>query len=65
MTINFVRINLWQGLLLITLLGIFTLPAQAAIPDNIDYQGYLTDSGGSPINGTVSVTNKPSTNRYY
>jgi parallel beta-helix repeat protein len=30
--------------------------AQAAIPDNIDYQGYLTDSVGAPLNSIVSVT---------
>jgi hypothetical protein len=28
----------------------------AAVPQTINYQGYLTDSGGNPINGTVSMT---------
>src|SRR4030067_2468809 len=27
----------------------------AAIPYTINYQGYLTDSGGNPVNGTVSM----------
>src|SRR4030067_1859369 len=27
----------------------------AAIPYTINYQGYLTDSGGDPIDGTVSM----------
>jgi hypothetical protein len=45
--------------------GIFTMvflfvlgfsPANAAIPYTINYQGYLTNAGGSPVNGTVSMT---------
>ena len=28
----------------------------AAVPRAINYQGYLTDSGGAPINTTVSMT---------
>lgn len=45
--------------------GIFTMvflfvlgfsPANAAIPYTINYQGYLTDAVGSPVNGTVSMT---------
>lgn len=28
----------------------------AAIPSKIDYQGYLTNSSGVPVNGTVSIT---------
>ena len=42
-------------LLLIALLGIFTLPVHAAVPDDLNYQGYLTNSSGSPINGTVFI----------
>lgn len=30
--------GIWQWLLIFTLLGIYTLPAQAVIPDNIDHQ---------------------------
>lgn len=33
----------------------FATPA-AAIPQQIGYQGYLTDSGGAPYQGTVSMT---------
>ena len=45
--------------------GIFTMvflfvlgfsPANASIPYTINYQGYLTDAMGSPVNGTVSMT---------
>ena len=30
--------------------------AQSAIPETINYQGYLTDNSGNPINATVSMT---------
>jgi len=45
--------------------GIFTMvflfvvgfsPANAAIPYTVNYQGYLTNAVGSPVNGTVSMT---------
>jgi hypothetical protein len=39
----------------ILLLLCFTTPA-SAIPQQIAYQGYLTDSGGVPHNGTISMT---------
>ncbi len=32
-----------------------TTSATADIPDELSYQGYLTDSGGTPIDTTVSV----------
>jgi hypothetical protein len=48
--------NAWQWLALITLLSIFALPARAAVPDNIDYQGYLTDTGGAPLTRTVFIS---------
>ncbi len=32
--------------------------ASAAIPETINYQGYLTDSGGNPVNSTVNVVFK-------
>jgi hypothetical protein len=47
------------------LCGIFTMvflfvlgfsPANAAIPYTVNYQGYLTNAIGSPVNGTVSMT---------
>jgi hypothetical protein len=37
--------------LLISLSG----PGQAAIPRTLNFQGYLTNAGGSPINGTVAM----------
>ena len=29
--------------------------ANAAIPQTIAYQGYLTNSGGTPVSGTVAI----------
>ena len=31
-------------------------PARAAVPDEISFQGFLTDTSGVPVNGTVSMT---------
>lgn len=36
----------------------FPLVSIAAIPQYINYQGYLTDSSGTPINGAVTITFK-------
>ena len=36
--------------------SIMTGDAKAAIPETINYQGYLTDNSGNPINATVSMT---------
>jgi hypothetical protein len=33
----------------------FLVPAAVAVPQTINYQGYLEDSGGTPVNGTVSM----------
>lgn len=33
-----------------------SIAAYAATPQTINYQGYLTDSGGNPVNGMVSMT---------
>lgn len=44
---------------IITMVFLFFLgfsTADAAIPYTINYQGYLTDSTGLPVNGTVSMT---------
>jgi hypothetical protein len=38
------------------ILGIAPSAANAAIPPQIEYQGYLTDGGGKPINGNRQVT---------
>ncbi|MDH5191279.1 MAG: hypothetical protein OEW89_08510 [Gammaproteobacteria bacterium] len=48
--------KLWQWFCIVMMFSVFALPVKSAIPDNIDYQGYLTDSGGSPLNGSVNVT---------
>ncbi|CAN2047817.1 putative Secreted protein containing LamG-like jellyroll fold domain protein [Candidatus Magnetomoraceae bacterium gMMP-1] len=37
------------------LLGLIPFMAYA-VPNTVNYQGYLTDSGGSPVNGTVDLT---------
>jgi hypothetical protein len=39
----------------ILVLSILSLTVFADIPNKINYQGYLTDSGGTPINGPVSM----------
>ena len=36
-------------------LFVFTSLIYAAVPQKINYQGYLTDSTGTPVNGTVSM----------
>lgn len=41
---------------LVMLAGLCPIAASAAIAGGIDYQGYLTDSVGSPVNAPVSVT---------
>jgi len=49
---------------LISLLGILILliivpfSGYAAVPQTINYQGYITDSGGTPIDATVQMTFK-------
>jgi hypothetical protein len=39
----------------IAVIGIASLSAQAAVPQLINYQGRLTDGGGSPENGVFSI----------
>ena len=53
---NNVSTCIYQRLVFIVLLVCFTLPIHAAIPNYLDYQGYLADSGGVPVNTTVSIT---------
>jgi len=48
--------KIWPAIFLLFVAGLYTVTARAVIPDNISYQGYLTDSTGSPINVPVSVT---------
>lgn len=45
------------GLVIFVILTVFSPFANwAAIPTQINYQGYLTDSSGTPIQGTVALT---------
>ena len=54
--------NLWRndrvvGLGLGVLLVLVMIPCTAlAVPQEINYQGYLTDAEGNPLNGSVSMT---------
>ncbi|GMQ83767.1 MAG: hypothetical protein BMS9Abin06_0507 [Gammaproteobacteria bacterium] len=48
--------KIWPAIFLLFVAGLYTVTARAVIPDNISYQGYLTDSSGSPIDVPVSVT---------
>jgi len=50
-----IKNNLRQALLLL-MLGLIPQIAWAEVPNVINYQGYLTDSSGSPLKGTVNVT---------
>ena len=46
---------IWLRIGLLSLLVMF--PASAlAVPEVINYQGYLTDAGGNPLNGDVAIT---------
>ena len=47
-----------RSLILITFAAImlFSTIALADVPEMINYQGRLTDTGGDPVNGTVSIT---------
>ncbi|MBI5739468.1 MAG: hypothetical protein HZA16_02005 [Nitrospirae bacterium] len=53
--INKLRGRLSQGILLLALMLKISY-AFAAVPQTIDYQGYLTDSERNPVNGSVSLT---------
>ncbi len=50
-----IKKNLRQALLWL-MLGLVPQLACAEVPNVINYQGYLTDSSGSPLKGTVNVT---------
>ena len=49
---NFLRFVLCAGLVLLAPL------TPAAPPQTINYQGYLTNAGGTPVNSTVGMTFK-------
>jgi len=40
----------------IVLLLLWSQLSLAAIPNNISYQGYLTDPAGAPVDATLSIT---------
>ena len=44
------------NLVLALALAITALPAQAAVPQTLNYQGQLASAGGVPVNGTVNIT---------
>ncbi len=50
-----IKKNLLQAVLWL-MLGLVPQLAWAEVPNVINYQGYLTDSSGSPLTGTVNVT---------
>ncbi|MCP4001494.1 MAG: hypothetical protein GY727_11350, partial [Gammaproteobacteria bacterium] len=41
--------------LLVVLLSVISISVFAAVPQTISYQGVLTDSGGVPVTGPVSI----------
>lgn len=47
---------LYLALSLLLAAGLFAHAADAAVPEGINYQGYLTDAAGSPIDAPVTVT---------
>ena len=40
----------------LSFVAVFTLPASAAVPDGINYQAFLTNADGTPVNGSVAIT---------
>ncbi|MCM8798695.1 MAG: hypothetical protein NC821_04445 [Candidatus Omnitrophica bacterium] len=52
-----IRVKGFLGILVFIFffLTFFITPGFTQIPHKINYQGYLTDSGGNPVNGTVSI----------
>jgi hypothetical protein len=43
-------------IIMTTALAVHAFPASADLPQTINYQGYLADSGGEPVNGSVNMT---------
>lgn len=41
--------------ILIMMILLTTAVAQSAVPINLDYQAYLTNAAGAPINGAIAV----------
>ena len=49
------RSKMVTSFVLITALSIFLAPAKAEVPGQVNYQGYLTDTDGYPIDGIVDM----------
>ncbi len=49
--------HVWSGIVAaaVVLFGVIT-SGDAAVPNTIGFQGYLADSEGAPVNGTVDMT---------
>jgi len=52
-TLFYTRLRIF---ILSAVLMFMPVAAQAAIPDTMNYQGHLTDSGGNAVNGVVDIT---------
>lgn len=50
--------KLKAGFIILFSLVLIPVAVQGAIPQSINHQGYLTDAGGLPVNGTVTMTFK-------
>jgi len=48
-----IRASIWTGVFFVLILGAAT--ALAAVPGQINYQGYLTDPVGDPVTGTLDM----------
>jgi hypothetical protein len=48
----------WLGVSILTVLALFSTDV-AAVPEVVQYQGYLTDSGGSPFLAKIEVVDVP------
>ncbi len=53
--IKFTSLSMWALLALIAVCITAHTPLSAAPPKSINYQGTLTNAGGTPVNGTVSM----------
>ena len=52
------RLNRAMGIALLMLLAWMASPAQATVPNTLNFQGLLTDHAGSRLNATVTITFK-------
>lgn len=47
--------KVWLGLVISMFLVFISFSVYAAVPQTMNYQGYLTNSGGTPVNGQVGI----------